>query len=72
MKIHFYNPCHRFFFNIYYFIFKVDLFLNYDKSLCYKAPVHKHSPLHLAARNGHADVVKSLLDHGMPVNARVY
>ena len=36
-----------------------------------KKTINAHSPIHLASRNGHYDIVKALIDKGMSANLEV-
>ena len=53
-----------------FFLFKVQILVISDKSLS-RDHCRAHSPLHLAARNGHTAVLEALLDAGMSVDTMV-
>ena len=59
-------------FAFYFPVFKVKQLLNYHPNLLEDVNiVRTHTPLHLAARNGHMNVVSYFLSCGMDVNITV-
>ena len=51
-------------------MFQVKLLLGYQPNLVLQNS-KRHTPIHLAARNGHKTMVALLLKHGMDVNVKV-